>query len=81
MKGQDMVSFVIPTLNSEKTLGECLDAILAQDFPRSDYEIVIADAGSSDATLEIAKLVGHATSARRWRVSCRLCWNPRDALR
>ena len=58
MKGQDMVSFVIPTLNSEKTLGECLDAILAQDFPRSGYEIVIADAGSSDATLEIAKAKG-----------------------
>lgn len=52
------VSFVIPTLNSAKTLGECLDAILAQDFPRADYEIVIADAGSSDATVEIAKAKG-----------------------
>lgn len=53
-----MVSFVIPTLNSERTLGECLDAILAQDYPRKDYEIVIADAGSSDSTLEIAKSKG-----------------------
>ncbi len=53
-----MISFVIPTLNSEKTLGGCLDAILAQDFPRDGYEIVIADAGSSDATLEIARARG-----------------------
>ena len=49
------VSFVIPTLNSEKTLGECLAAILAQDVPRNSYEIVVADAGSSDRTLEIAR--------------------------
>ena len=49
-----MVSFVIPTLNSAKTLGECLDAILAQDYPRDGYEIVVADAGSSDDTRRIA---------------------------
>ena len=52
------VSFVIPTLNSEKTLGECLDAILAQDMPRESLEIVVADAGSSDRTLEIARAAG-----------------------
>ena len=52
------LSIVIPVLNSEKTLGECLAAIAAQDVPRSDYEIVIADAGSSDRTLEIAREAG-----------------------
>ena len=49
------LSVVIPTLNSEKTLGACLRAIRAQSLPQSDYEIVIADAGSSDRTLEIAR--------------------------
>ena len=52
------VSFVIPTLNSAATLGECLDAILSQDYPRDGYEIVVADAGSSDSTLAIAKEKG-----------------------
>ena len=52
------LSFVIPVLNSERTLGACLNAILAQDYPRTDYEIVIADAGSSDRTLEIARAAG-----------------------
>ena len=49
------VSVVIPTLNSEKTLGACLGAIRAQSLPESEYEIVIADAGSTDRTLEIAR--------------------------
>ena len=52
------ISFVIPVLNSERTLGACLDAIRAQDYPRADYEIVIADAGSSDRTLAIARAAG-----------------------
>ena len=51
-------SFVIPTLNSGKTLGECLAAILAQDMPRSSYEIVVADAGSTDETLAVARAAG-----------------------
>ena len=49
------ISVVIPTLNSEKTLGMCLGAIRAQSFPKDGYEIVVADAGSSDRTLEIAR--------------------------
>lgn len=53
-----MISFVIPTLNSASTLAECLDSILMQDYPRSEYEIIVADAGSSDTTLEIAKAKG-----------------------
>ena len=49
------LSVVIPTLNSEKTLAECLAAIRAQSLPPNAYEIVIADAGSSDRTLDIAR--------------------------
>lgn len=52
------LSIVIPSLNSEKTLGACLGAIRSQSLPRESYEIVMADAGSSDRTLEIAKEFG-----------------------
>jgi len=52
------VSFVIPTLNSAKTLEVCLAAVLAQEVPRSAYEIVVADAGSTDGTLDIARRLG-----------------------
>lgn len=53
-----MVSIVIPTLNSGKTLQACLHAITAQNLPRDRYEIVIADAGSTDDTREIARVCG-----------------------
>ena len=49
------LSIVIPTLNSARTIDECLSAILSQSLPRDQYEIVIADAGSSDDTLSIAR--------------------------
>jgi glycosyltransferase involved in cell wall biosynthesis len=49
------VSVVIPTLNSERYLDECLAALRAQDYPREAVEVLIVDAGSTDATLEIAR--------------------------
>ncbi len=52
------VSVVIPTLNSERYLDECLAALRAQDYPPEALEIVIVDAGSTDATLEIARRHG-----------------------
>jgi glycosyltransferase involved in cell wall biosynthesis len=47
-----MISIITPTLNEEKYLPLLLESIKKQDF--SDYEIIIADAGSNDKTLEIA---------------------------
>jgi len=52
------VSVVIPTLNSGKTLDACLHAIAMQTMPRASFEIVVADAGSIDATCEIAHVCG-----------------------
>lgn len=51
-----IVSFIIPTLNSEKVLKKCLDSIKNQNYPRSNYEILILDGGSIDKTLSIATL-------------------------
>ena len=48
-----MISIIIPSLNEEKYLPLLLESIKKQSF--SDYEIIIADAGSKDKTLEIAK--------------------------
>jgi len=52
------VSVVIPTLNSGKTLAACLRSIAAQTLPRERYEVVLADAGSTDTTREIARACG-----------------------
>ncbi len=47
------VSIVIPTLNSARTLKTCLDSISKQNYPFDLVEIIFADGGSRDSTLEI----------------------------
>lgn len=46
-KGWLAISIVIPTLNSEKTLKDCLKSIAEQDYPHNHLEIIIADGGST----------------------------------
>jgi glycosyltransferase involved in cell wall biosynthesis len=49
-----LVSFIIPTLNVEALLDNCLASITRQTYPRDRYEIILADAHSKDRTREIA---------------------------
>ncbi|HEV2339134.1 MAG TPA: glycosyltransferase family 2 protein [Patescibacteria group bacterium] len=49
------ISVIIPTYNSEKTLGKCLTAIRNQDYPQNKIEIILGDGGSTDNTKKIAK--------------------------
>jgi len=48
-----MLSIIIPTLNEEKNIKNLLSVIQKGGF--DDYEVVIADAGSKDKTIEIAR--------------------------
>jgi len=48
-----LASFITPTLNAEKVLADCLKSISIQTI--KNYEIIIADGGSTDSTLAIAK--------------------------
>jgi len=57
-------SVVVPAYEAETTLGETLDAILAQTF--TDWECVVVDDGSPDDTLSIA--TGYAQRDPRFRV-------------
>lgn len=52
------VTIVIPTYNNESTLRDCLQSIKNQDYPKKLLKIIIADGGSTDKTLEIAKNYG-----------------------
>jgi glycosyltransferase involved in cell wall biosynthesis len=47
------ISIVIPTLNEEKYLPKLLATISSQTF--NNYEVIVADAKSKDATVKIAK--------------------------
>jgi rhamnosyltransferase len=50
-------SIVIRTYNSERTIGRVLEAVCAQSF--TDYEVVVVDSGSTDATLHILQSYSH----------------------
>jgi glycosyltransferase involved in cell wall biosynthesis len=57
-KNPPRVSFIMPTLNAEAILENCLASIARQTYPRVRYEIILADAHSTDRTREIAKKFG-----------------------
>ncbi len=46
------VSIIIPCLNEEKTIGNVLQAVYDQKYPRRAIEVIIADGISKDSTLK-----------------------------
>jgi len=44
------VSIIVPCYNEQATIRQLLDAILRQDYPRAQMEVVIADGHSQDGT-------------------------------
>ncbi len=49
-----VISVIMPTLNSARTIEESLRSIRNQHFDQSEVEILIIDAGSTDETINIA---------------------------
>lgn len=54
------ISVIIPVLNGEKYIRQCLEAVLAQTT--SDFELIIVDDGSTDDTKKIISDFGFGTS-------------------
>jgi glycosyltransferase involved in cell wall biosynthesis len=50
-----MISVIIPTFNEEENIAQCLVSLCHQTIPRNEYEIIVVDGGSKDATCEIAQ--------------------------
>jgi glycosyltransferase involved in cell wall biosynthesis len=53
VEGAPLVSVLINAYNAEPYLAECLDSVLAQTL--EDFEVIVVDDGSSDATGQIAE--------------------------
>ncbi|HUP97080.1 MAG TPA: glycosyltransferase [Usitatibacter sp.] len=71
-----MISFVIPAYNEERCIGACVGAIhAAMKEAGGEYEVVVADDASSDATAAIARAAG----ARVVRVENRQISKTRNA--
>lgn len=56
MSAGPLVSVIVPVYNQEQFLGRCLRSLMAQDFPREAYEVVVIDDGSSDGTGHVLDL-------------------------
>lgn len=52
------VSIITPTLNAAAVLEKELASVVSQDYPTEKIEIIIADGGSTDTTVEVAKKYG-----------------------
>ena len=50
-----MISVVIPSYNEEANITACLVAFERQTIPRRDFEVIVVDGGSADATRELAE--------------------------
>ena len=53
MTGLPPISFVVLTLNNQKTIRSCIESIISQNYP--SFETLVIDGGSSDGTKEIVE--------------------------
>jgi glycosyltransferase involved in cell wall biosynthesis len=51
-------SLILPTLNEEARLPALLDSIRRQRYPQESIEVLVADGGSTDGTIQIAQSFG-----------------------
>lgn len=50
-----LVSVVICTYNRKNLLRDCLNSVYVQDYPKSNFEVIVVDGGSTDGTKELCK--------------------------
>ncbi len=48
-------SVVIPMYNAEKSIGKTIKSLLGQNYPKSKYDIIVVDDGSTDGSVEVVK--------------------------
>ena len=46
---------VIPNFNGIGFIGKCLESLLAQDIPSSEYRIIVVDNGSTDGSRQLVE--------------------------
>lgn len=69
---QPFVSVVIPCLNEARFIRDCIDSVLANDYPAERFELLLVDGGSVDGTRD---MIEHEEQRRGGQV--RLVNNPK----
>lgn len=49
------VSVIIAARNEEDTIAHCLKGLIAQDYPKKKFEIIVVDDGSTDGTARLVR--------------------------
>ncbi|MCW4030052.1 MAG: glycosyltransferase [Candidatus Bathyarchaeota archaeon] len=49
------VSIIVASYNNQDTIKECLEAVLAQNYPKDHFEVILMDGESKDDTVKIAE--------------------------
>lgn len=52
------VTVVIPALNAAETIGDALESLLSQNYPRERLHVVVVNNGSNDSTRTVAQRYG-----------------------
>jgi len=59
IRGGPFVSVIVPARDEEGSIARCLESLLSQDY--ADYEVIVVDDDSSDATAEIVAGIAAST--------------------
>ena len=59
MSGSTLISVIVAAHNEERYIGRCLRSLLAQTFPRTKFDIIVVDDGSTDRTAAVLKTFGN----------------------
>jgi glycosyltransferase involved in cell wall biosynthesis len=51
-------SVIIPSYNEASHIRQCIESVKTNDNTKADYEIIVADNGSTDGSVEIVKALG-----------------------
>ena len=66
------ITVAMPVRNEERFIGKVIGELLAQDYPKDRYEIIVADGQSTDATRDIVHKAANSSA-----VPIKLIDNPR----
>ena len=78
------VTIIIPARDEETNIGPCVRSLLAQDYPRNRFRIVVVDDHSTDATAAVVRelaarhplisLIKTPSLPPRWTGKSHACW-------